>query len=122
VASEEKFVFMVTHGPDDPELATVPFVMAVAALASEIRVTMGFQAEGVRLVERGVADDVQAPEFQPLSKLLSDVLDLGGELLVCTPCLKSRGIPVEALVKGAEAVAAGRFVAEISSASHSLVY
>lgn len=122
MASEEKFVFMVTHGPDEPELATIPFAMAAAALASEVRVTIGFQAEAVRLVERGVAEGVQAPEFQPLSKLLADILELGGRLLVCNPCLKSRQIPVEALVEGAEVVAAGRFVAEISSASHSLAY
>ncbi len=122
MADPEKLVFMVTHGPADPELATIPFVMAAAALASEVRVVMGFQGAGVELIKRGVAETVQAPEFQPLAKLLSDVRELGGSLLVCNPCIKSRGISPDDLVDGAEVVAAGRFVAEVTSASNALTY
>jgi len=36
----EKLVFMVTKGPAEAELATVPFVMAAAALASDVEVVM----------------------------------------------------------------------------------
>ena len=122
MADPEKLVFMVTHGPADPELATIPFVMAGAALASDVAVVMGFQGDGVELVKAGAADTVQAPEFQPLAKLLADVRALGGLLLVCNPCIKSRGITPADLVEGAEVVAAGRFVAEITSATNTLTY
>lgn len=122
MAGEEKLVIMVTHGPEDAELATIPFVMAAAAVASDVQVVMGFQAEGVRLVQEGIAEKVEAPEFQPLAKLLNDVRELGGTFLVCGPCIKSRQIPAESLVPGAEVVAAGRFVAEITAATNSLVY
>jgi len=122
MADTEKLVFMVTHGPAAPELATIPFVMAAAALASDVQVVMGFQADGVELVHAGVADTVEAPAFPPLAKLLADVRELGGLLLVCGPCVKSRGIGVEDLVAGAEIVAAARFVVEITSATNSLVY
>lgn len=118
----EKLVFMVTHGPRDAELATIPFVMAAAALASDVAVVMGFQGDGVELVKAGVADDVAAPEFVPLAKLLGDVQALGGLLLVCSPCLRSRGIAPGQLVEGAEIVAAGRFIAEITSANNVLTY
>ncbi len=122
MADTEKLVFMATHGPEDPELATVPFVMAAAALASDVEVVMGFQGPAVELVRCGIAETVQAPEFPPLAKLLADVRDLGGKLLVCGPCVKSRAITPADLVEGAEVVAAGRFVAEITSATNSLVY
>jgi predicted peroxiredoxin len=122
MAETEKLVFMVTHGPADPELATIPFVMAAAALASDVQVVMGFQADGVEIVRKGVAETVTAPEFAPLAKLLADVRDLGGSLLVCGPCVKSRGITSDLMVEGAEVVAAGRFIAEITSATNSLVY
>jgi uncharacterized protein len=119
----EKLVFMVTHGPADPELATIPFVMAAAALASDVGVVMGFQADGVELVRNGVAEGIEAAGFPPLAKLLGDVRELGGLLLVCGPCIKSRAITApEDLVDGAEVVAAARFVAEITSATNSLVY
>ncbi len=122
MADTEKLVFMVLHGPHEPELATIPFVMAGAALASDVEVVMGFQADGVELVRMGGADGIEAPAFPPLAKLMSDVRELGGKLLVCGPCIKSRGIAPEDLVEGAEVVAAGRFVAEITSATNSLVY
>jgi uncharacterized protein len=123
MADNEKLVIMVTHGPDEPELATIPFVMAAAALASDVEVVVGFQAEGVQLVHRGGADAVQAPEFPPLAKLMNDVKELGGSLLVCGPCVKSRGIDgPDNLIEGAQVVAAGRFIAEVTSATNSLVY
>ncbi len=120
--ASEKLVIMVTHGPDDAELATIPFVMAGAAVASDVEVVMGFQADGVRLVQDGVAEKVAAPEFKPLAELISDIRQFGGKFLVCGPCIKSRQIPAESLVEGAEVVAAGRFVAEITTATNSLVY
>jgi predicted peroxiredoxin len=122
VSDNEKLVFMVTHGPDHPEHATIPFVMAAAALASDVQVAMGFQADGVVLMQRGVAENVNADGFPPLAKLLDDVRGLGASLLVCNPCLKSRGIEPDQLVDGAEVVAAARFIAEVTSATNSLVY
>ena len=118
----EKLVIMVTHGPDDPELATIPFAMAGAAVASDVEVVMGFQADGCLLVQKGVAETVKAPEFTPMSELLPTIREMGGKLLVCSPCLKKRGLHQEDLVEGAEIVAAGRFVAEVTSATSCLVY
>jgi uncharacterized protein len=121
-ADTQKLVFMVLHGPDHPEHATIPFVMGCAALASDVEVVLGFQADGVELVRAGVADGIEAPGFPPLAKLLRDYRELGGSLLVCGPCINSRGITAADLIEGAEVVAAGRFVAEITSATNSLVY
>ncbi len=118
----EKLVFMVTRGPSEPELATIPFVMAGAALASDVAVVMGFQGDGVEVLKEGVAATIADPGFPPLAKLLDDVRELGATLLVCGPCLKSRGIAPDDLVAGAEVVAAGRFIAEITSATNALVY
>jgi predicted peroxiredoxin len=122
MADNEKLVFMVLHGPSHPEHATIPFVMGCAALASDVQVVLGFQADGVELVRTGGADAVEAPGFPPLAKLLADFRELGGTMLVCGPCINSRGITAADLIEGAEVVAAGRFVAEITSATNSLVY
>ncbi len=122
MSDTEKLVFMVTHGPDDPERAIIPFVMAAAALASDVEVVMGFQVDGCLLMRQGVAETVEAPEFTPLTELLKAIREFGGKLLVCSPCLKSRGLTPADLVEGTEIVAAGRFVAEITSATNSLVY
>lgn len=38
MADTQKLVFMVLHGPDHPEHATIPFVTGCAALASDVEV------------------------------------------------------------------------------------
>lgn len=118
----EKLVVMVTHGPDEPELATIPFAMAGAAVASDLDVVIGFQGDGCLLARKGVADTVAAPELAPLGPLIETIQELGGQLLACAPSLQSRGIAEDDLLDGVEIVAAGRFVAEITSATSTLVY
>ena len=83
---------------------------------------MGFQGEGCLLMKQGVAESVVAPEFTPMAELLKTLREFGAKLLVCSPCLKSRGLTQEDLVEGAEIVAGARFVAEVTSATNSLVY
>ena len=122
MADNEKLVFMVLHGPKEAEHATIPFVMACAALASDVDVVIGLQGDGVELGRIGGVDSVEAAGFPPLQKLVTDFHALGGRMLVCGPCLNSRGITPDQLIGGAEVVAAGRFIAEITSATNSLVY
>jgi predicted peroxiredoxin len=115
-------MFMVTHGPDHAEHVTIPFVMAGAALASDVEVVIGFQASGVELMRRGVVEGIHAPGFPPLAELLAQVRDLGARLLVCSPCLNSRAITADQLVDGAEVVAGARFIAELTSSTNALSY
>jgi predicted peroxiredoxin len=122
VAENEKLVIMVTHGPEDPELATIPFVMAGAAVASDVEVVMGFQGGGCRLLTKGVAEEIAVPEFAPLAMLLDSVREFGAKLLVCAPSVKNRQLGPDDLVEGAEVVAAARLVAEVTSATNTLVY
>ncbi len=122
MAETEKLVVMVTHGQADDELATIPFAMAAAAVASDVEVVMGFQGDGCELVKKGVAETIAAPEFAPLRELLPTIQELGGKILVCNPCIRKRGWTEDDLVDGAEVVAAARFVAEITSATNALVY
>ena len=119
----DKLVFMITHGTSDPEHVTIPFVMATAALASDVEVVIGLQADAVWLGTRDGAHAVTAEGFPPLAKLMKEYREMGGKLLVCNPCMKSRGIdPTTQLADNAEVVAAGRFVAEVTAATNVLTY
>ncbi len=119
----EKLVIMVTHGPEAPERATIPFVMATAAQASDVDVLMGFQADGVLLVKKGIADDICAPAFPPLKDLLAAYIEAGGKLFACGPCIKSRNInPETDFVEGAKVVNAATFVKEVTEATNVLTY
>ena len=113
---------MCIHGPEDPERATIPFVMATAAQASDVDVVIGFQANGVMLVMKGLAEHVFAAGFPPLKELMDFYVENGGKLFVCGPCVKSRQInPDEEFIEGATVVNAATFVKEFTEATNVLV-
>ncbi len=120
--AETKMMLVATHAEDDQERATIPFVMANAALAEDLEVTIVLQAEGVRLAVRDYAKKVNAPSFPPLQDLLSGFLEQGGVLMACTPCMKARNIQENDVVQGTRLVAAGTVVAEATSAGITLTY
>jgi len=124
MASEknDQILIMATHGPEDPERATIPFVMALAAIASDMTVIIGFQSNGVLLARKDCARHVFAPGFPPLAKLMEDYFEAGGLCYVCGPCIQSRQIAKEDLIDQANIVSAATFVAACADANGVLVY
>ena len=118
----EKLVIMATHASDDPERATIPFVLATAAQATDVDVSVGLQVDGVTLARKGGADNIKTLDFPPLKDLLDAYLEAGGEIYVCGPCAKSRHITPEDLIPGASIVSAATFVIEFTEATNVLVY
>lgn len=105
----EKILYIGTNAAENPEKAAMPFVMANAALAMDMKATVCLQGNGVYLAQKGYAAKMASPGgFPPVEKLLSEFLELGGKLLVCVPCIKERNIDEkEDLVDGAQTTAAG---------------
>jgi predicted peroxiredoxin len=117
-----KLVFVLTHGPEDPEKATIPFVMAVAAQASDVEATLVFQSNSVLLLRKGMAEHVPNAGFAPLPDLIHVYRENGGRLLACVPCLKARQLAADDLIEGTEMIAAGVAVAEFLSATSVISY
>ncbi len=118
----KKLFIMVTNGPENPELATVPFVMATAAQAGDVDVVTGFQGNGGLLAVKCMSDHVIANGFPELSELIETYLEAGGKMYVCGPCVGSRQIKAEDLIPGAEIVGAATFVSESLKSTQSLIY
>jgi predicted peroxiredoxin len=118
----KKLFIMVTNGPENPELATIPFVMATAAQASDVEVIMGFQGNGSMLAVKCMSDHVFANGFPKLSELIDTYVEAGGKMYVCGPCVGSRQVNQDELIKGATIVGAATFVSESLSATQSLIY
>jgi uncharacterized protein len=117
-----KLVVVATHGMDNPELATIPLVMANAALAMDMKVVLVLQSAGVAIATKGIYEHIFAVGFDPAQKLLSSFLEFGGKILVCIPCLGPRQIAPENLVQGAEPVKAARVVTEFMEADSVVCY
>jgi len=120
--ADKKMVIIATHADDDPEKATIPFVMANAALASETGATVILQSTGVMLAVKGYTKHVRTEAFPELPDLMKSYLEMGGRILVCAPCLKSRGITEGDLIDGAKIIAAATVVSETTSADATLTY
>lgn len=119
----EKLVIVCTHGLEDPERATIPFVVATAAQASDVEVVMGFQVNGVMLVKKGCAEHIFAAGFPPLKELVDMYVEAGGELYVCGPCVNSRKLdPAVDFIKGAKVVNAASFVKVFTEATNVINY
>ena len=118
----KKLFIMVTNGPENPEMATIPFVMATAAQAGDVEVVMGFQGNGSMLTVKCMSDHVYANGFPKLSELIDTYIEAGGKMYVCGPCVGSRQINEEELIEGATIVGAATFVSESMSATQSLIY
>jgi predicted peroxiredoxin len=121
---QEKIIYFCTHASGNPEKSAMPFVMANAALAMDIKATVVLQGEAVYLAKKGYAENMLPPGgFPPMAKLLKDFLDLGGELKVCVPCIKERHINESTdLIEGAKTTAAGAITVEALEADAVFVY
>ncbi len=120
--SIEKVTVFATHGPDDPERATLPFVMANAALAMDCEAVVILQGTGVLLSTTKCAEHIFAAGLPPLQEQLRIFMDNGGKLLVCTPCIKERRLESDMLIPGAEPIAAARVIKEVTESKAVLNY
>jgi len=106
---QEHIIYYATCGGEDPEKATMPFVMAVAALAMDIKATIVLQGNGVYLAQDQYRKNMlPGGGFPRIDKLIKDFIDLEGELLVCMPCIEERNISKSELTEGSKITAAGQ--------------
>lgn len=118
----EKIVIFATHGPEDPDRASLPFVMANAALALDIQTVVILQGTGVILAKKGCYEHVFAAGMPCLKELVDSFIEMGGTLLICTPCIQERRITEDMLVDTAHPIKAARVIMEILDANATLNY
>ena len=105
----EKILYISTYGDENPDKASFPFVLANAALAMDVEATVVLQANAVVFAKKGFAETVPAAGgLPPIKKLLSDFVELGGNIWVCGPCIKARNIAEADLIAAAQVTAAGQ--------------
>ena len=109
-----RFMAHATHGRDDPERATLPFIVANVAASADQEAIVLLTIEGVWLATTGYADDIHHEGMQPLSEVLASLLANGGQVWACGACTKPRGITEEHLIDGARIISAADVVAELA--------
>lgn len=117
-----KFCVSLTHAGDNPDKATVAFVVANAAVGCEQTTMVFLSTEGVRLAEQGGADGIQEDGFAPLRELIEAFVEGGGTILVCSPCFNKRGLNADRLIPGAKIVGGASLVDFLSDGSPCVCY
>jgi predicted peroxiredoxin len=112
-----KFCVLLTCAQDPPDRSTVAFVIANAALGSEKETMVFLSIEGVRLSQKGYADDIHVEGFAPLQELMALFVRGGGVIYVCSPCFRKRGLDEANLIPGATIVGGAKLVEFLSDGS-----
>jgi predicted peroxiredoxin len=118
----KKFCISLTHAKNDRDKATVAFVVANAAVASDQETVVFLSTEAVRLSQRGYADDIHEESFAPLKELMTNFVKAGGKIWVCSPCFKRRQLDEQKLVDGAVIVGGAKLVEFLSAGAPCVSY
>ncbi|OYW52757.1 MAG: sulfur reduction protein DsrE [Rhizobiales bacterium 17-65-6] len=117
-----KFVVSISCAKNDTDKATVGFVIANAAVASDKETVVFLSIEGTRLSQKGYADDIHEEGFAPLKDLMTNFAAAGGTIYVCSPCFKKRSLDEDNLVDGAKIVGGAKLVEFMSDGVSSISY
>lgn len=117
-----KFCVSVSFAKDNSDKATVGFVVANAAVASDKETLVFLSIEGVRLSQKGYADDIHEEGFAPLKELMTNFANAGGKIYVCSPCFNKRKLDPNNLVAGAVVVGGAKLVEFLSDGTPCISY
>lgn len=108
------FLIHCTHADDDPERATLAFIVANVAASADQSVVVLLTIEGVWLAQPGRADGLHKDGFPALKDVMQQFLANGGQIWACGTCAKPRGIGEAGLIPGARIVTAAHVVQHLA--------
>lgn len=117
-----KTLVVSTHFRDNLEKATLPWVVANAALAANRKATVFLQGPSVEMAKQGAAAGLQWEPFPPLDELIDIFRESGGKLLLCGPCMQAHSVDPDTLLEGAEVAGAAALVGLAEEASATFHY
>jgi predicted peroxiredoxin len=118
----DKLIFNCTHGKEDPERATLPFVAAnIAATVGQDAVVL-CTIDAVWLGTQGGLDGIASPGLPMLADLYAQFIANGGEVWLCGACTKPRGIGEEQVAAGARIVGAAKVVEEVVAGARTVAF
>jgi len=118
----ERLIFNCTHGKEDPERATLPFVAAnIAATAGQDAVVL-CTIDAVWIGTEGGTEGIAQEGLPVLSDLYAEFVDNGGQVWLCGACTKPRGITEEQVRKGSAIVGAAKVVEEVGAGAKTVAF
>ena len=102
-----KVVINLTAGPEDPEAATIAYLVGTAAQAAGNTALCFMTKEAVRLGLTGGPEAVAQQDGRPaVAQLSADFAAAGGTIYLCPVCVRSRGLDEGSLLANASVLGA----------------
>jgi len=122
MSTEKKITYIATCGEDNPEKATIPFILANGAMAMEVTPVIVLQSNAVMLAVKGFAENVHFKDGISLKQLITNYTEAGYKLLLCGPCVEKRNLSEKDFIDGAMVVGAARVTEEVLTSVNVLTY
>jgi len=109
-AEEQLVIFLMTSGPSTPQRCATPFYLGSLLAAMDCDVKIFFTMEGVRLLQKGVPENLTAMEGgKYIHTFMQEAKRAGVELIGCKPALPGYELESDQLIDEVDEVAnAGR--------------
>ncbi len=117
-----KLLINGTHGEDDPERATLAFIVANVGASADQETIVFLTTEAVWLATNGYAGRIHKEGFQPLVDVMSSFVNNGGQIWACGTCTKPRGITETDLIPGAKIVTAASVIEQLVAGTPSMYF
>jgi len=100
MSDKKKLVIVVTHGFDN-ERASVAWSVANGGIGMDFEVTMFLVGSGVDWVRKGATGVARLnPLDPPVGEMIQNVVEAGGNIMICPPCAKVRGYEQSDFIDG----------------------
>jgi len=90
---KDKVLYVQTSGVDRPERLYSPFILGMAACATDIEASVFFMIGGITVVRKGEAEKVKVGTFPDLKTIMDQAVKAGVKLYVCEQSTQLFGIP-----------------------------
>src|SRR3989304_3499013 len=114
--ADKKFVFILTHSYDRPDLVAGAMQLATNMKAFDMELDFFFMDRGVLLPKRGFAETLtwqKKDEFSPVRSLMETLTqEFGAKLYICASCVKHYELDKAELLPNSE-IKPGSFLAEM---------
>ncbi len=92
--AEKLVIMLLTIGPDRPNLCGTPFFQAATAAAMDVEVEIYFASSAVKLLKRGVADQIYPSDnrAKTVYEFMCDAAELGAKFYACGGALAANGV------------------------------
>jgi predicted peroxiredoxin len=113
---KKKFIFIINHSFDKPDMAAGALQLAANMKAFETELDFFLINEGVLLAKKGFAESItwqKKDGFSPIHELIRTLTeDFGVNFYICASCVKPYGLEGAELIKNA-APKPGSFLGEL---------